>query len=100
MLTMSERHETLNLQAPANRPSVGRIVMVIGGAAEANGTDQAPAIITRVWNDTLVNVTVFPDVPTTGRHTSIQLFPDEGAGRAWLAESPNRSVVAYWPARV
>jgi len=81
-------------------PSVGRIVHVLGGPVERNGADRAPAIITRVWSDTLVNVTAFPDADAPMRVTSIQVFPDEEAARAWCAENPNRSGAAFWPARV
>lgn len=46
---------------PAQRPSVGRIVILKGSAAESNSALECPAIITRVWTDTMVNVTAFPD---------------------------------------
>lgn len=45
------------------KPTVGRIVIFQQGAhAEPiNGTREHPAIITRVWSDTCVNLQVFFD---------------------------------------
>jgi len=81
-------------------PTIGRIVTVLGGTARVNGTDSAPAVITRVWSDELVNVTVLCDAPTTGRHTSITLCPDEESARAKPEGQPEAYAVAYWPVRV
>jgi hypothetical protein len=74
--------------------------MVAGNSVARNGTDVAPAVITRVWSDTMLNVTAFPDSDAPTRVTSIQLFPDEDAARAWIAEEQYRSVAAYWPPRI
>ncbi len=41
------------------KPSLGRIVLYHG--IESNGVLEHPAIITRVWSDTCVNLTVFCD---------------------------------------
>jgi hypothetical protein len=46
---------------PEQQPSVGRIVHVPMDPATNNGADFAPAVITRVWNDTTVNVRVLAD---------------------------------------
>ena len=40
------------------KPAVGRIVHAFANPTQANGADIAPAIITRVWSDQTVNVTV------------------------------------------
>jgi hypothetical protein len=43
------------------KPSVGRIVLVPIEPEMNNGATIAPAIITRVWNDTTVNLRVLAD---------------------------------------
>ena len=81
--------------------SVGRIVHLIGGVAKSNGTDVAPAIITRAWNDGLVNLTVFPDCGAPATASSVTLWADEQSAREWIAEAPEyRSTAACWPSRV
>lgn len=52
---------TTLLQATPQQPSVGRIVLVSMDPLKNNGTDAAPAVITRVWSATTVNVRVLPD---------------------------------------
>ena len=51
--------------APAVMPTVGRVVYFKLSADEAkvfnNGAEIAPAIITRVWNETCVNLKVLCD---------------------------------------
>jgi hypothetical protein len=42
-------------------PTVGRIVHVLVDPKANNGSDVAPAIITRVWNDSGVNLRVLRD---------------------------------------
>lgn len=46
---------------PTQTPSLGRIVLVPIEPEMNNGADTAPAIITRVWSDTTVNVRVLAD---------------------------------------
>ena len=41
------------------KPSIGRIVLFHG--FDSNGSKEHPAIITRVWTDTCVNLSVFAD---------------------------------------
>ncbi len=41
------------------KPSLGRIVLFHN--FDSNATKEHPAIITRVWSDTCINLTVFPD---------------------------------------
>jgi hypothetical protein len=43
------------------KPSLGRIVLVRAEPTMNNGAHTAPAIITRVWNDTTINVRVLLD---------------------------------------
>lgn len=57
------------------KPSVGRIVLV-SDTPESNGITEHPAIINRVWSETCVNVTVFPDAGTPYAKTSVVLSED------------------------
>jgi hypothetical protein len=52
-------------------PTVGRIVLVPMDPAMNNGSDLAPAVITRVWEDGSVNVHVLPDGNVTEWRTSL-----------------------------
>lgn len=45
----------------AQKPSIGRIVLVPMDPARNNGASVAPAIITRVHSDTTINVRVLAD---------------------------------------
>lgn len=83
-------------------PSIGRIVHVIGPDAESNGAAVAPAIITRVWSEDLVNVTIFPDGAAPVARTSVRLYADEDeahrqAGASARSAASNQ---AFWPPRV
>lgn len=51
------------------KPSIGRIVIFKGEAA--NGVTEHPAVITRVWSDTCVNLTVFFDAKAPEVRTSV-----------------------------
>lgn len=85
---------------PGMKPSIGRIVHVTGPAASANGVDIAPAIITRVWSDTMLNVTVFPDAATPRPATSVKLVEDEATASDINAQAEHPQNLAYWPPRV
>ncbi|MEU4165597.1 hypothetical protein AB0F46_01765 [Streptomyces sp. NPDC026665] len=54
-------------------PSLGQIVLVPADPAVNNGGDVAPAIITRVWNDEVVNVRVLLDSDAVQWRTSVKL---------------------------
>ena len=74
------------------KPTVGRMVHFYSGdiADQSNvaGAGPYPAVITRVWSDTCVNLTVFPDNGVGLLHfTSVaNHMPEDRAnmiGRAW-----------------
>jgi hypothetical protein len=74
------------------KPSKGRIVFVKVDPAENNGDDYAPGIITRVWNDEMINVSVLLDSPSGPvQKTSVKLSEDR-------PEDARHS--AWWPPRV
>lgn len=85
------------------KPSVGRIVHVLMDPRDNNGSDVAPAIITRVWSDTVVNVRVLADSDATPWWTSVSLHDDREAADAAVA--PVREMhgdaavlrAAWWP---
>ncbi|MET7982536.1 hypothetical protein [Streptomyces sp. NPDC005281] len=52
-------------------PALGQIVLVPADPAVNNGADTAPAIITRVWNDRIVNVRVLLDSDAIQWRTSV-----------------------------
>lgn len=83
-------------------PSIGRIVHVIGPDAESNGAAVAPAIITRVWSEDLVNATIFPDGAVPLPRTSIRLHVDEEAARQFAGTTARQAASnqAFWPPRV
>ena len=74
-------------------PTIGRVVLVPMDPATNNGADVAPAIITRVWTETMVNVRVLGDRNDVEWRTSLRLHDErpadvEGTHHAW------------WPPRV
>jgi hypothetical protein len=52
------------MQAPKEfaMPKLGEILLVTHSDICSNGSDRAPAIVTRVWSLGCVNLTVFPDM--------------------------------------
>ncbi len=66
--------------APAT-PTIGRIVLFRGSAPLTDAREH-PAVITRVWSDTLVNLLVFWDKNAPGAVTSARYDPD-GADQTW-----------------
>jgi hypothetical protein len=86
------------------KPSLCRMVLVLGPPAESNGASVAPAVITRVFSEHpdggwTVNVTVFPDAAPPRPATSVRLVDDEDQARALLSTAAY-TTAAYWPARV
>lgn len=76
-------------------PSLGRVVLVPADQKANNGAAEAPATITRVWNDHMVNVRVLLDgdgVPEW--RTSVTLCET----REQALEVGTH--VAWWPPRV
>lgn len=82
---------------PRPSPSVGRIVHVLMDPTMNNGADVAPAIITRVWSDTTVNLRVLADGDSTLWRTSSIYTPDLGTVPA---DDPTRLNRWAWPPRV
>lgn len=83
-------------------PAPGRIVLfplhLAQDLAASNGAEVVPAIITRAWSATMVNVMVFLDGPMPVWRTSVPLYagPDEYAE----AKAAGRPLGCYWPPRV
>lgn len=62
------------------RPSIGRIVHF---RTNEEQTEPYAAIVTKVWNDTNVNVTVFREDGSTQSETSVPHFSSITGGRQW-----------------
>lgn len=81
------------------KPSIGRIVIVPSSALlpneSNNGGETAPAVITRVWSDNMVNVRVLLDGNETPWKTSITLH-----GSRAEYEQAGGAFGCYWPERV
>lgn len=74
------------------KPSLGRVVLVPADPAVNNGAHVAPAIITRVWNDEVINVRVLLDSDAVQWRTSVgyvDSFDDIETTHHWM-----------WPPRV
>jgi hypothetical protein len=80
------------------RPSLGRIVLVPMNPAMNNGATEAPAIVTRVWSDTSVNVRVLADSAELEWRTSVKLVDELPEYEA--DDSPPNMHVWCWPPRV
>ncbi|MFJ2392847.1 hypothetical protein ACIOTI_08875 [Streptomyces sp. NPDC087843] len=75
-------------EAPAARPpEIGDVVLVPVDPAENNGAAEAPAVVTRVWSATTVNVRVLHDGRDLPWRTSLTYREDldgiEGAPAVW-----------------
>jgi hypothetical protein len=75
----------------------GRIVIVKG--IRSNGTDEHPAIVTRVWSESCCNCTVFLDAQPPKPYCSIKLYKSREEADAALNNSSGTDVVAFWPER-
>lgn len=94
------------------KPTIGRIVHVLADPKTNNGSDVAPAMITRVWSDTCINLRVIRDnfpgpeewLTSWSLHDSREALEDHAALRqAELdAIAPGQTVTlhgAFWPPR-
>jgi hypothetical protein len=75
------------------KPTIGCIVITLVDPAKNNGADLAPAIITRVWNDTMVNIKTLNDGLANEWKTSVSLFGTEDEARERGGYSS-----CFWPA--
>jgi hypothetical protein len=95
----------------APKPAVGRIVHAVVDPTENNAGDIAPAIITRVWSDVLVNIRVLLDADPGDQRsalgewrTSVPLAEsrealDEAHRAQWGTEDA-ATFGAFWPPHV
>lgn len=87
------------------KPSLGRFVHCPVRPAPNNGSPTAPALITRVWNDGMVNVQVIGDGWSEWK-TSVTFYQSETAMReatGYDPDDPDKSDpphACYWPDRV
>ena len=82
------------------KPSLARLVLTLVPATENNGSDVAPAVITRTWGagpdgTDLVNLKVLLDSPVEKWQTSVKLFETEEQARAHGTLG-----ACFWPPRV
>ncbi|MEU1496043.1 hypothetical protein [Streptomyces sp. NPDC005732] len=73
--------------ATPRMPEVGDVVLVPANPAENNGSAEAPAVVTRVWSATTVNVRILQDGTTVPWRTSL-VYRDtfdgfDGAAAVW-----------------
>lgn len=80
------------------KPSVGRIVIYRQPEHEisVNGINEHPALITRVWSPTCVNLQVLYDAAPVGCRTSVVQLPELPAG----VENTSGAAGWRWPDRV
>jgi len=108
-------------------PSVGRVVHVLVDRAQNNGSDVAPAVLTRCWGNEAspeyhtVNLRLLLDAHPSDREwkTSARLFEDRQAAERYCRETAeqvhegyaggadaayanylNSGMFAFWPPRV
>ena len=80
------------------KPTLGRIVHVLMDPAMNNGADIAPAIITRVWSDTTVNLRVLTDSQNPPLWRTSSIYADDLD--TIPADDPTRLNRWAWPPRV
>jgi hypothetical protein len=90
-------------------PTVGRIVLTLVDPKTNNGSDVAPAVITRAWNETqvngvpcwVVNYRIIGDNSAAPEwKTSAYLYEDEAAARESIGDATPNGMRAFWPPRV
>lgn len=79
-------------------PSIGRIVLVPAQPHTNNGAQVVPAVITRVWNDDLINVRVLGENTNTEWRTSVKRVDELPPVQPGLDIAP--PLVWAWPPRV
>lgn len=78
------------------KPSIGRIVIVPMDPTANNGATEAPAVITRVWSEGVVNVRILVDASNEVlSRTSVSLFETNEDASAVTGLH-----TAWWPPRV
>jgi hypothetical protein len=95
------------------KPSIGRIVHVLVDPQTNNGSDVAPAMITRVWSDTCVNIRVSRDnhpgpeewLTSISLYDSLDALESSVAQRQAEFDATGQEIKAYrggafWPPRV
>lgn len=83
------------------KPSLGRTVITRVDPLVNNGADVAPAIITCVWSDTLVNIRVMLDSENAPLwKTSVLLLNSEEDAKSNDAEGFTATHVCWWPTMV
>lgn len=82
-------------------PAAGRIVHVLADPNQNNGADVAPAIITRVWSEDMVNVRVLGDNAGPPEwKTSIKVYETREEAAASNTAAGAVPYAAFWPPRV
>lgn len=78
-------------------PVLGMIVLAFCDPAANNGSDVCPAIVTRVLNDTMINLRLVPDSDAPMRSApSVHLYTDEETARA-ANDGKSFASGAFWP---
>lgn len=86
-------------------PALGRIVHVFVDPTQNNGADVAPAVITRVWSEQLVNLKVLLDASNDVWFTSVALCDDRDSAEKVTSyrvagNGDHYPAAAFWPPRV
>jgi len=78
-----------------HKPAIGRIVHTFVDPGTNNGSDIAPAVITRVWGDETVNLKVLLDGHDNPWLTSVKLLPGRPPAEALTEDAA--TFVCFWP---
>ncbi|WP_433067402.1 hypothetical protein [Dactylosporangium sp. CS-033363] len=87
-------------EPPMQKPSAGRIVLFAVDPRMNGGVDHAPAVITQVWNDNLINLQVFPNANDTRSQLRTSVPLHETREDAEAVQSTGLPYAAWWPPRV